>query len=183
MIAWHLGDIDRVVIPATEPPPLEATSVPAHGPRRLRALRADGQLTAREIMSIVPKDAEDVLRALFGLMRIGFVRYGSHHGRRHESSDSASAGCAAIAEQAGAARGRSSGGCGAGQRRRRPRARTVAPRRKRPPAPAPEAEAFVRELIARMTLEEKIAQLRPVARRLSLKDDSGVFSPELAGRS
>ncbi len=51
-----------------------------------------------------------------------------------------------------------------------------------PPARSgPEAEAFVRELIARMTLEEKIAQLRPVARRLSLEDDSGVFSPELAG--
>jgi beta-glucosidase len=31
-----------------------------------------------------------------------------------------------------------------------------------------------------MTLEEKIAQMRPVARRLSLTDDSGVFSPELA---
>jgi beta-glucosidase len=51
----------------------------------------------------------------------------------------------------------------------------------RPARSGPEAERFVRELVARMTLEEKIAQLRPVARRLTLKDDSGVFSPELAG--
>jgi beta-glucosidase len=51
----------------------------------------------------------------------------------------------------------------------------------RPARSGPEAERFVRELVARMTLEEKVAQLRPVARRLSLKDDSGIFSPELAG--
>jgi beta-glucosidase len=51
----------------------------------------------------------------------------------------------------------------------------------RPPRSGPEAELFIRDLVARMTLEEKVAQLRPVARRLSLKDDSGLFSPELAG--
>jgi beta-glucosidase len=50
-----------------------------------------------------------------------------------------------------------------------------------PPRSGPQAERFVRQLLARMTLEEKVAQLRPVARRLSLSDDSGVFSPELAG--
>jgi hypothetical protein len=33
-------------------------------------------------------------------------------------------------------------------------------------------DARVAELLARMTLEEKIAQMRPVARRLSLTDDT-----------
>ena len=45
---------------------------------------------------------------------------------------------------------------------------------------SPDTERRIADLISRMTLEEKIAQLRSVARRLSLKTDSGVFSPEVA---
>ncbi len=44
---------------------------------------------------------------------------------------------------------------------------------------APDPERRVAELLSRMTLEEKIAQLRPVARRLSLKDDGGGSSVDL----
>jgi beta-glucosidase len=46
--------------------------------------------------------------------------------------------------------------------------------------PPPDPERRIAELLARMTLEEKVAQMRPVARRLSLGGDSGVFSPEVA---
>jgi beta-glucosidase len=38
----------------------------------------------------------------------------------------------------------------------------------------------VTDLLARMTLEEKVAQLRPMARRLTLRDESGEFSEALA---
>ena len=79
VIAWHLGDIDRVVVPATETP-AEATSCRLTAFDGFVLSRADGRLTAREILSIVPKDAEDVLRALFGLLCIGFVHYGSRRG-------------------------------------------------------------------------------------------------------
>jgi len=41
-------------------------------------------------------------------------------------------------------------------------------------------ERRVADLLSRMTLEEKIAQLRPMARRLPLSKEPGVFSPELA---
>ncbi len=81
VIAWHLGDIDRVVVPAAEAAAAEVASCRLTAFDGFVLSRADGQLTAREIMSIVPKDAEDVLRALFGLMCIGFVRYGSRHGQ------------------------------------------------------------------------------------------------------
>ncbi len=42
-------------------------------------------------------------------------------------------------------------------------------------------ERRIADLLSRMTLEEKVAQLRPVARRRSLSGPSGVFSPERAG--
>ncbi len=42
-------------------------------------------------------------------------------------------------------------------------------------------EARVADLVGRMTLEEKVAQLRPMARRLSIEETPGVFSPEAAG--
>ncbi len=74
VIAWHLGDIDRVVVPAAEAA-VEATSCRLTAFDGFVLSRADGRLTAREIMSIVPKDAEDVLRALFGLLCLGFVHY------------------------------------------------------------------------------------------------------------
>jgi hypothetical protein len=76
VIAWHLGDIDRVIVPATETP-AEATSCRLTAFDGFVLSRADGRLSAREIMSIVPKDADAVQRALFGLLCLGFVRYGS----------------------------------------------------------------------------------------------------------
>ncbi len=48
------------------------------------------------------------------------------------------------------------------------------------PRSGPVAERFIAELIGRMTLEEKVAQLRSTSRRLSLSDQAGVFSPERA---
>ncbi len=75
VIAWHLGDIDRVVVPASETP-ADAASCRLTAFDGFVLSRTDGKLTAREIASIVPKDSDDVQRALFGLLCLGFVRYG-----------------------------------------------------------------------------------------------------------
>lgn len=45
---------------------------------------------------------------------------------------------------------------------------------------APSDEDRVAQIVARMTLEEKIAQLRPMSRRVPLSDAAGAFSPEAA---
>jgi hypothetical protein len=79
VIAWHLGEIDRVIVPATDPT-AEAGSCQLTAFDGFVLSRADGRLTAREIMSIVPKDSEAVKRALFGLLCLGFVRYGGQRG-------------------------------------------------------------------------------------------------------
>jgi beta-glucosidase len=42
-------------------------------------------------------------------------------------------------------------------------------------------EQRIDDLVGRMTLEERIAQLRPMVRRLSIAETPGVFSAELAG--
>jgi beta-glucosidase len=44
----------------------------------------------------------------------------------------------------------------------------------------PSVDERVAELLGRMTLEEKVAQLRPTARRVSLSSSPGVFSPDAA---
>ena len=89
VIAWHLGDIDRVVVPATEAA-VEATSCRLTAFDGFVLSRADGRLTAREIMSIVPKDAEDVLRALFGLLCLGLRALREARAARSESSEGSS---------------------------------------------------------------------------------------------
>ncbi len=73
-IAWHLGNVDRVLERAKE-------GVGDTGPCNFTPLdafvlsRVDGTLTAREIISIVPQEARQVQRCLFRLLCIGLVRY------------------------------------------------------------------------------------------------------------
>ncbi len=79
VVAWHLGDIDRVIVPAGDLV-RHAESCKLTPFDAFVLSRADGQLTAREIVSIVPDDSEHVQRALFGLLCIGLVRFAAAEG-------------------------------------------------------------------------------------------------------
>jgi hypothetical protein len=74
IVRFHLGDIDRVLVSSRDP--LQET-----GPCKLSPMdgfvlsRVDGELTARQVIRIVPHDPQDVQRSLFGLLCIGLVRY------------------------------------------------------------------------------------------------------------
>ena len=74
VIRYGLGDIDRVLAPATDPL-LRFQHVrlsPADG---FLLSRVDGTLTAREILDMVPVSREEAERSLFGLLHTGMVDY------------------------------------------------------------------------------------------------------------
>jgi hypothetical protein len=74
IVRFHLGDIDRVLVLAQE-------AMHQTAPCKLSPLdgfvlsRIDGELTARQVIALVPHDPADVQRSLFGLLCTGFVRY------------------------------------------------------------------------------------------------------------
>jgi curved DNA-binding protein CbpA len=70
----NLGDLDRVVIPSTDPLLRfqRVTLTPADG---FVLSRVDGTATARELLQMVPLPAEEAERSLFGLLCIGMVEY------------------------------------------------------------------------------------------------------------
>jgi hypothetical protein len=74
IVRFHLGDIDRVLVSSRDP--LQETAPCKLSPMDGFVLsRVDGELTARQVIRIVPHDPQDVQRSLFGLLCIGLVRY------------------------------------------------------------------------------------------------------------
>jgi len=74
VIRYNLGDIDRVLGLSSDPL-LRFQNIaltPADG---YVLSRIDGSLSAREVMSLIPLEPEDVQRSLFGLLAAGMVEY------------------------------------------------------------------------------------------------------------
>jgi hypothetical protein len=74
VIRYNLGDIDRVLGLSSDPL-LRFQNIaltPADG---YVLSRVDGSLSAREVMSLIPLEPEDVQRSLFGLLAAGMVEY------------------------------------------------------------------------------------------------------------
>jgi tetratricopeptide (TPR) repeat protein len=81
VIRYNLGDIDRVLGLSSDPL-LRFQNIsltPADG---YVLSRIDGSLSAREVMSLIPLEPEEVQRSIFGLLAAGMVEYLDHLPRR-----------------------------------------------------------------------------------------------------
>jgi curved DNA-binding protein CbpA len=74
IIRFQLGDLDRVLA-LTSDPLLRYQSVTLTPVDGFVVSRVDGELTAREILSLAPVSQEEAERSLFGLLYIGMVLY------------------------------------------------------------------------------------------------------------
>ncbi len=76
-----LGDPNRLVIPVKDPA-VRLEGVTLSPGDAFVLSRADGQLTARELLEITPLPTETVERSLLALLSLGVVEYRSRHSRR-----------------------------------------------------------------------------------------------------
>ncbi len=74
IIRFHLGDPDRVLA-LTSDPLLRLQSVALTPTDGFILSRVDGNLTAREVLSLAPVGRDEAERSLFGLLYIGMVLY------------------------------------------------------------------------------------------------------------
>jgi serine/threonine protein kinase/tetratricopeptide (TPR) repeat protein len=74
LIAQALGDLSRVVVPASDPrlQSQKVTLTPTDG---FVLSRIDGSLSAGEVLSLVPGPSDDASRSLFGLLCTGLVGF------------------------------------------------------------------------------------------------------------
>ncbi len=76
-----LGDIDRALIPSTDPL-LRFQNITLNATDGFLLSRVDGSLTAREVLELAPVSPEEGLRSLLGLLYTGMIEYLPPRARR-----------------------------------------------------------------------------------------------------